>query len=146
MEVENLDVQRVAERASSIMHESDSCAHLFGIQIDSVAPGQSQVSMTVKSEFANGHGYCQGGIITTLADTAFAHACNSYNEITVGQGISIDFLRSVKVGERLKAVANEEHRGRLTGLYQIKVLNSESKLVAVMSGKSFSRGQKYFED
>jgi len=102
--------------------------------------------MTVSKKFANGHGFCQGGIITTLADTAFAHACNAYNRITVAQGLSIEFIRSAKIGERLVAIATEQSRGRLTGVYQVKVYRPDEKLVAIMTGKSFTREQVLFDE
>lgn len=142
----NMSAQKMAEQASAIMHKSDYCAHSLGMAIESVSPGHASVSMTVSKNFANGHGFCQGGIITTLADTAFAHACNSYNQVTVAQGLSIEFVGSAKIGERLLANASERSRGRRTGVYNVDVFNPSGKLVAIMSGKSFSREQVIFDD
>ncbi len=141
-----LTPQQIAEKGSAIMHENDICAQTLGMVVEKITPGYASVSMTVNERFANGHGFCQGGIITTLADTAFAHACNSYNQITVAQGLSIEFIRSAKIGERLIAMASEQSRGKLTGVYQVQVFNSESKLVAIMTGKSFSREQTIFKN
>ncbi len=138
------DQQIIAERASAIMHETDYCAKTLDMSIDKVCPGSATTSMTVSEKYANGHGYCQGGIIATLADTAFAHACNSYNKMTVAQKFSIDFIRSAKVGDRLTAIAKEQSRGKLTGLYQIRVFNQDKKLVAIMTGNSFEREGSYF--
>lgn len=146
MSINEKNAQQIAEKASAIMHSNDYCAHSLQINIDSVAPGTATVSMVVDKAYANGHGFCQGGIITTLADTAFAHACNSYNQMTVAQGLTIEFVRSAKIGERLMAVATEQSRGRLTGVYQIKVFNPDDKLVAIMSGKSFAREQNLFDE
>jgi len=139
-----LNPQQVAEKASAIMHANDVCAQTLGITVTSVAPGQATVVMVVSSDYANGHGYCQGGIVTTLADTAFAHASNSYNRMTVAQGLSIEFVRSAQVGEQLTAVATEQSRGRLTGVYQVKVSNPPGQLVAIMTGKSFVRDKPIF--
>ena len=131
--------QEIAERCSAYLQENDICAETLTISIDSVGPGKAQVSMKISDQFLNGHGFCQGGIITLLADTAFAHASNSYNRVTVAQGLSVDFLLPVKAGEILTAIAVEKARSRLTGVYEIQVLDSMLKLVAIVSGKSFQK-------
>ena len=146
MKSNSMNAQQIAEKSSAIIHAQDKCAHTLGMKVIAVSPGYAVVSMTVTDDYVNGHGYCQGGIITTLADTAFAHACNSYNEINVAQGLSIEFVRSAKVGERLLTTANEQSKGRLTGVYQTLVTDSSDKLVAIFSGKSFSRKQAIFSD
>lgn len=130
----------IAEAASAHMHSTDHCAQMMGIEVRRVEPGYAELSMTVRPEFANGYGMCQGGLISTLADTAFAHACNSANCKTVAQGFSIDFVRPANVGEELVAVAEEQSRGKLTGLYQVKVSNPQGKLVAILNGNSFEIG------
>ena len=130
----------IAEQASAKMHSTDYCAQNFGIKVIKVAPGYAELSMTVRPEFANGHGMCQGGLIATLADTAFAHACNACNRKTVAQRFAIDFIRPANVGERLVAVADEQSRGKLTGIYQVKVSNPDGKLVAIFNGSSFEIG------
>ncbi|MBL4672771.1 MAG: hydroxyphenylacetyl-CoA thioesterase PaaI [Arenicella sp.] len=142
----NMNQQEIAEKSSAILHQADKCARTLGIQIVEVSPGGAVVSMTVHADYANGHGYCQGGIITTLADTAFAHACNSHNEMNVAQGLSIEFVRSAKIGERLLATAVEQSNGKRTGVYQVLVTNSDDRIVAIFSGKSFSRNQAIFSD
>ena len=136
--------QELAERASATMHASDYCAKTLEISISSVAPGKAVAVMTAKKDYANGHGYCQGGIITTLADTAFAHACNSYNVLTVAQGLSIEFVRSAKIGDELTATAIQLSRGKLTGVYQVIVTDPQNKTVAIMTGKSFARSEAVF--
>jgi len=141
-----LRAQAVAEKTSAIMHENDHCAHTLNLSIDAVLPGCASVSMVVSDKYANGHGYCQGGSITILADTAFAHACNSYNQMTLAQGLSIEFVRSAKVGERLLTIAKEQSRGKLTGVYQVKVSSPDNKIVAIMMGKSFARQSFTFDE
>jgi acyl-CoA thioesterase len=131
---------RIAEQASAHMHSTDYCAHMLGIEVQKVAPGYAELSMTVRPEFANGYGMCQGGLIGTLADTAFAHACNSANRKSVAQRFGIDFIRPALVGERLLAVAEEQSRGKLTGIYQVTVRNPDEKIVAIFSGTSFEVG------
>ena len=141
----NLDPQATAEKASKSLQSRDACAALLGIEIDHVEPGAATVSMTVAATMSNGHGTCQGGILATLADTAFAHAANSYNRVTVGQGISIDFLQPAMLGEKLIARASEHHRGRTTGLYEVRIHNADNKLLAVFSGRSFELDQSVFD-
>lgn len=132
--------QSLAEAASARMHSTDYCAHNLGIEVQKIAPGYAELSMTVRPEFANGHGMCQGGLIATLADTAFAHACNSGNRKTVAQRFAIDFIRPAMVGETLLAVGEEQSRGKQTGIYQVKVTNPDGKLVAIFNGTSFEVG------
>ena len=88
--VEGFTRQQIAEQASAAMHSTDQCSQAMGMQIVAVGPGCANVEMAVREDFVNGQGYCHGGIITCLADTAFAHACNSYNRRTVAQGLSIE--------------------------------------------------------
>ena len=132
--------QAIAERASATMHSTDHCAEMLGLKILSVAPGRSEISMQVRPEFANGHGMCHGGLISALADTAFAHACNACNRKTVAQRFAIDFIRPAMVGETLLAAAEEQSRGKQTGIYQVKVTNPAGKLVAIFNGTSFEIG------
>ena len=134
------DDSRLAEQASAHMHSTDYCAHMLGIEIHKIEAGIAQLSMTVRPEFANGHGMCHGGMVSALADTAFAHACNSHNRKTVAQRFSIDFIRPALVGERLLASAEEQSRGKQTGIYQVKITNPDGKLVAIFNGTSFEIG------
>ena len=140
-----MNAQQIAEAASASMHAQDYCAQTLNMTVDEIAPGSATVSMVATKQYANGHGFCQGGIVTTLADTAFAHACNSYNRLTVAQGLNIEFVRPALIGEKLSAVASEQSRGKLTGIYQVKVFNPQQKLVAIMSGKSFEHGDPIVE-
>jgi len=140
------DSALIATQASAHMHASDQCAHMLGIEVEKVAQGYAELTMIVRPEFANGHGMCQGGLIATLADTAFAHACNSANRKSVAQNFAINFIRPALVGERLLATAQEQTRGKLTGLYQVKVSNPTDKLVAIFNGTSFEIGGPVIED
>ena len=93
---------KLASSASNAMHKHDTCAHTLGIEPVDVAPGKSIVTMKIRDDMLNGHGICHGGIIFTLADTAFAHACNSYNKNTVALCCSIDFTSVLKQQHRLR--------------------------------------------
>lgn len=136
----------LAERASTKMHSTDYSAHALGIEVQSIKPGYAELTMTVRADFVNGYGVCQGGLISTLADAAFAHACNSYNRRTVAQHFAIDFIRPANVGEQLLATANEQSRGKLTGVYHVTVTNSDGKLIALFNGTSFEVGGAIVDD
>jgi acyl-CoA thioesterase len=92
--------------------------------------------MLVREDMVNGHNICHGGFVFTLADSAFAFCCNSYNLVTVAAGATIDFLAPAQIGDRLFATAKELWRSRRTGLYEIEVTNQGGSLVALFRGRS----------
>ncbi|WP_244197949.1 hydroxyphenylacetyl-CoA thioesterase PaaI [Caballeronia ptereochthonis] len=118
------------------MYEADACTRALGIELIEVRPGYARLQMDVRPDFLNGHAICHGGLMFTLADSAFAFACNSYNISTVAAGCSIEFLRSVKGGDRLTAEAIEQTLSGRTGIYDIRVTNREGEPVAMFRGKS----------
>jgi acyl-CoA thioesterase len=136
------DRQRVAEAVQHGLFARDTAARSLGMEIESIAPGQSRISMTVRADMLNGFAICHGGFITTLADTAFAYACNSYNELTVAAGIVVDFIAPVHEGDRLTADAREVALKGRTGIYDITVSNQHMQTVAVMRGRSFTQKGK----
>jgi len=93
--------------------------------------------MTVRRDMLNGFGICHGGLIATLADTAFAYGCNSYNEMTVASGFDVDLLAASQEGDVLTSVAEEVHRAGRTGLYDIVVTNQRGERIAVFRGRSY---------
>ncbi|HUL67055.1 MAG TPA: hydroxyphenylacetyl-CoA thioesterase PaaI [Burkholderiaceae bacterium] len=135
--------QRIAEAAAHGMFAKDIAARSLGMEIESIAPGQSRISMRVRPDMLNGFAICHGGFITTLADTAFAYACNSHNEVTVAAGIVVDFLAPAHDGDRLTADAREVAVKGRTGVYDITVTNQDNKTVAVMRGRSFTQKGKH---
>jgi acyl-CoA thioesterase len=137
------DRQRIAEAVRHGLFAKDTAAQSLGMEVESIAPGRSRISMTVRPDMLNGFAICHGGFITTLADTAFAYACNSYNELTVAAGIVVDFLAPVHAGDRLTADAREVAMKGRTGIYDITVTNQENKTVAVMRGRSFTQKGKH---
>jgi len=114
---------------------------MLGIAIDIPAPGQAVATMRVRKDMVNGFDVCHGGIIFTLADTAFAFACNAYNRLTVAASANVDFLRPAKLNDELTATANEEHRGTRSGIYAVDVINQHGQTVALFRGRSASRDQ-----
>ena len=115
---------------------NDAVSQGLGMQIEVIGPGYARVTMTVRPDMVNGFGLCHGGVITTLADTAFAFACNSHNELTLASGIFIEILNPGNVGDRLVAEAREVVINGRLGLYDISVLNQHGKQVAQMRGRS----------
>ena len=102
----------------------------------SVAAGHATLSMMVAETMVNGHGLCHGGYIFTLADTAFAYACNSYGQRTVAQHCEITFVAPGQRGMRLVAVAAERHRAGRSGIYDITVRDEAGQTIAEFRGLS----------
>ena len=131
------EAQALADATAEAMFSRDRAAQALGIKIVRVQPGASLLTMTVRSDMVNGHHICHGGLIFTLADTAFAYACNSYNKNTVASACHIDFLAPAKEGETLEAEAAEQSASGRTGVYDITVRNNHGKTIALFRGKSY---------
>jgi len=132
----NIDAQQLAERVAAAMYSDDSASQMLGMEIQAVGPGYARLTMRVRDDMVNGHDICHGGLIFTLADSAFAFACNSDNHSTVASGASIEFLRPGKAGDVLAAEAKVSVQGRRTGVYDISVRNQDDALIALFRGKS----------
>lgn len=131
-----LNPLQLAEACAASMWADDHASQHFGMQIDHIDAGQATLSMTVQDFMTNGHATCHGGCIFTLADSAFAFACNSYNQNTVAQMASIAFLSPAFVGDRLTATAREITRKGRGGIYDTKVTNQNGELIAEFRGHS----------
>jgi len=131
------DAQALAERVAEAMWTRDDASQRLGMHIVNVAPGRATLTMTVRSDMLNGHAICHGGFIFTLADSAFAFACNSYNLNTVASGCAIEFLAPAREGEVLTAVARERSMAGRTGVYDIDVANQRGETIALFRGKSY---------
>ena len=132
------DPQVLAEAVRDAMLAKDRATRSLGMRVDAIAPGRATVSMTVRDDMLNGFDVCHGGLITTLADSAFAFACNSYNELTVASGITIDIVAPAHGGDVLTAVAHEVTRAGRTGVYDVEVRNQRGERVAVFRGRSYT--------
>lgn len=130
------DAHAIAEAVKLGMFMDDAASRGLGMHIDAIGPGFARISMTVRPDMLNGFKICHGGFITTLADSAFAFACNSYNEVTVASGIVVDFLAPAHEGDRLTAECHEVARTGRTGVYDIKVTDQHGMAVMVMRGRS----------
>jgi len=129
--------QQIAEATAAGMYARDHTAQALAIVLDEIAPGRARLHMTVRKDMVNGHDICHGGLIFTLADSAFAYACNSYNHVTVAQGASIEFVAPGKLGDVLTATGKERHVAGKTGVYDIEVTNQDGQTIALFRGKSF---------
>lgn len=129
--------QELALAASKAMWTRDNATHALGMELVSVAPGRAVLRMKVRSDMVNGHHICHGGLIFTLADSAFAYACNSYNLNTVASGCSIDFLAPGREGDVLEASAVERSAAGRTGVYDVEVKVLDGNTVALFRGKSY---------
>ncbi|MBK8016915.1 MAG: hydroxyphenylacetyl-CoA thioesterase PaaI [Betaproteobacteria bacterium] len=128
--------QETADHVGRGMMAVDAASQGMGIRIDAMAPGYCRMQMKVRPEMLNGFKICHGGFITTLADSAFAFACNSYNELTVAAGVVVDFLAPANLDDVLTAEAKEVSLAGRTGVYDVTVRNQAGVLVAVLRGRS----------
>jgi len=140
-----LSGQQVAEMSAEAMWAKDSASKWLGMTLDAVGPGTATGSMTVEKHHTNGHDICHGGYIFTLADSAFAFACNSYNRLVVAQHNSITFIAPGKLGDRLTADCREVARYGRSGIYDVKVTNQEGTLIAEFRGVSRTIEGRHFE-
>jgi acyl-CoA thioesterase len=129
---------------SSVVHhmmENDYFSQWMGVEILEVREGYSKIKMTIRKEMVNGFGIVHGGLPFSLADSAFAFACNNRNNLSVALDVTITFTKAVNVGDILTAEAKEVHNGRSTGVYLITVTNQKSETVALFKGTCFRTGK-----
>lgn len=130
--------QQVAEATRDAMWKDDRASKMLGLQVVAIGPGSATVTMTVREDMLNGHDICHGGLITTLADSAFAFACNAYNEVTVASGFDVNLIAAAKKGDLLTATAREVSKAGRTGVYDIDVTNQRGEPVAAFRGRSYT--------
>ncbi len=136
-----------ARRSAAAMWVGDHASQALGMTLTNIGPGTATLTMRVRPDQLNGHGICHGGYIFTLADTAFAYACNSYNQLVVAQENTITFLSPGRDGELLTAVAQEQHLAGRSGVYDAVVTGGDGRKVALFRGLSRSvKGQHFTEE
>ena len=128
--------QAIAQAVADSMYAKDAAAQALGITLLEVRPGYARMAMAVRPDMLNGHGTCHGGFIFTLADSAFAFACNTYDQRTVAQQCAVTFLQPGRRGDRLTAHAVERNRTGRSGIYDVTVRNSQGEVVAEFRGHS----------
>jgi len=136
-----MDAAETARRCADAMYAADLASQQLGITISEVGPGRATAAMTVTDVMVNGHGICHGGYVFTLADTAFAFACNTYDERTVAAGADVTFLEPVRAGTDLVATATERARRGRSGVYDVTVRTAGGVTVAEFRGRSRSLGE-----
>lgn len=141
-----LTPQDRAERSAIAMWKADRASRWLGMELDAVGPGTSEMSMVVAAHHCNGHGICHGGFIFTLADSAFAFACNSHNRTTVAQQNAITFCAPGREGDKLVARAVEVVLAGRSGVYDVTVTNQDDTVIAVMRGNSRTIKGTNFEE
>jgi acyl-CoA thioesterase len=123
------------------MMENDFFSQWMGVEVLEVKEGYSKIKMTIRKEMVNGFGIVHGGIPFSLADSAFAFACNNRNNLSVALDVTITFTKAVNIGDVLTAEAKEFHNGRSTGVYLITVTNQKNEQVALFKGTCFRTGK-----
>lgn len=137
--------QQTAVRCAELMWADDVASQGLGMELTDIAPGRAVLTMVVRADMANGHGIAHGGFMFTLADSAFAFACNSHNRRTVAQGCDIAFLAPVRAGDPLEAEAVERWREGRNGIYDVTV-RSGRRVVAEFRGRSREIGGAFFDE
>lgn len=141
-----LDPHALAQASAAAMWARDRASRGLGMSLDRVGPGEAVLSMTVRDDMVNGHDICHGGFIFTLADSAFAFACNAYNETTVAASCDISFLKAARLGDRLVATAREVYREGRNGVYDVTVSDAAGTAVALFRGRSRTIGGAVIEE
>ena len=136
------DPQHVAERSAAAMWAGDRASQALGMRVDAVGPGRAVLSMELREDMVNGHAIGHGGLTFTLADSAFAFACNSYNRSTVAAGAEVRFRRPTHLGDRLVASAVERSREGRDGVYDVTVTVGD-EVVATFVGYSREIGGSF---
>ena len=137
MDQSALSAQAIAERVATGMLAEDAASRGLGMRIDAIGPGHARMSMRVRPDMLNGFKLCHGGFIATLADSAFAFACNSHNELTMAAGFTADIVAPAHEGDLLTADAAQVMRRGRTGVYDVRVTNQRGELIAVFRGRSY---------
>ena len=130
-----------AEKVVEKMMDHDLFSQWMGIEVLEIKEGYSKIQMTIRKEMVNGFGIVHGGLPFSLADSAFAFACNNRNNLSVALDVTITFTKAVHIGDILIAEAKEVHNGRSTGVYLITIINQKNEQVALFKGTCFRTGK-----
>ena len=133
---DHLTPEQLALASTQAMWDGDSATQHLGMTLSGVKPGTATMAMTVRAEMTNGLQTCHGGYIFTLADSAFAFACNTYNQRTVAQMASVSFLAPAFQGDTLTATATELHKQGRGGIYDGRVTKQNGVVIAEFRGHS----------
>jgi acyl-CoA thioesterase len=137
-----MNIDSLANTVVDHMMENDFFSQWMGVEVLEVKEGYSRIRMTIRKEMVNGFGIVHGGLPFSLADSAFAFACNNRNNLSVALDVTITFTKAVNVGDVLTAEAKEIHNGRSTGVYLVSIMNQKNEQVALFKGTCFRTGKK----
>jgi len=132
---------QLAQKVVDKMMDHDAFSQWMDVKVLDIKEGYSKIQMTIRKEMVNGFGIVHGGLPFSLADSAFAFACNNRNNLSVALDVTITFTKAVNVGDTLTAEAKEVHNGRSTGVYLITVTNQKNEPVALFKGTCFRTGK-----
>ena len=138
--------QERAEKSANAMWSTDDASAWLGMSLAEVGPGFAITKLTVRKHHTNGHNICHGGIIFSLADSAFAFACNSYNKLVVAQHNTISFIKPGNLGDELTATAREISLTGRNGIYDVQVTRADGSVVAEMRGCSRQVSGQHFDE
>jgi acyl-CoA thioesterase len=141
-----MDSLQRARRCADVMLENDASTESMGIEIVIPAPGEAIATMTVRPDMLNGFAVCHGGVVFALADSAFAFACNAYNDETLSVEADISWLRPAIEGDTLVASASEDRREGRHGYYAVQVMNQRGEIVANFKGHCVARNTSLFDE
>ena len=130
------DATEIARLSADAMWAGDKASQGLGMEVVEVGPGRARLAMTVTERMLNGHGSCHGGFIFSLADSAFAFACNSHGSPAVAQHCTVTYISPGRLGMRLVAEAQERQRGERSGIYDITVRDETGTIIAEFRGHS----------
>ncbi len=136
----------LALAAGHAMFARDRASQALGMALAEIRPAYARLTMSVREDMLNGHQSCHGGLIFALADSAFAFACNSHNQIAVGAACSIDYLAPARLGDVLEAEAVEQVLAGRSGIYDVRVTDQAGRVVALFRGKSHRVGGQVVAD
>jgi len=136
MTVQDLSPDALAKACAESMWSTDNASQGLGMTIEEVRPGFARLSMSVRDDMLNGQGMAHGGLMFTLADSAFAFACNTYNQRTVAQHCAVTFLAPGMAGDTLTATATERQRKNRSGVYDVTITNQSGEAIAEFRGHS----------
>ena len=128
------DAHATAEAVGRFIADGDRLADWLGVRLVEIAPGRARATMAVRSDMENAAGVCHGGATFTLADTAFAYACNSHNRLSLANHCAVTFLDAVRAGDTLTAEAREVARAGRSGVYDVAVTDQTGRTVALFRG------------
>jgi acyl-CoA thioesterase len=140
-----MDAHDTATRCARTMYDADRASRGMGIEVQVIGPGAAIATLRVRDDMLNGHGICHGGFVFMLADTAFAFACNTFDDVTVAAGADVSFLEPVRSGAMLTATAQERSRRGRSGIYDVTVTDEDGTVVAEFRGRSRSLGQRLLD-